>query len=222
MIPDNLHIPVPGVREKPLHGGERKSLSKRARYKLQIARKWDAGFSLTELVVALGVALVLAGIGLPTFLRAFHSYQLTNAANQVADILRLTRYEAIRLNTPVNCIIQTASDPTMTNLYSVLKNGTADPGQKSILLQSSGNIISGGMPAGLQTAANTGTLTLVAPSATVQFDARGAVVPTGQLTVFYLANTTTADPGFRAVILMPAGSIQIWTSDATGNWQQIR
>jgi len=30
------------------------------------------------------------------------------------------------------------------------------------------------------------------------------------------------EAGFRAVILMPAGAIQIWTSDTTGNWAQIR
>jgi prepilin-type N-terminal cleavage/methylation domain-containing protein len=196
---------------------------KKPSLKLRNFRKSDGGFSLTELVVALAVALILAGIGMPTFLRAYHSYQLTNAANQVADMLRLTRYEAIRWNTQVNCMIQTSpTDATMTNLYSVLQNGNPDPGQKSVVLQSWGNIVGTGVPGGLQAAANTGTLTSVAPNGSVQFDARGAVIPTGQLTVLYLTNTATGDQGFRAVILLPAGSIQIWTADATGNWQQFR
>jgi prepilin-type N-terminal cleavage/methylation domain-containing protein len=188
-------------------------------------RKREAGFSLTELVVALAVALILAGIGLPSFLRAYRSYQLTNAATQVADILRLTRYEAIRMNTQVNCVIQANGDTT--NVSTVVNNGTADPGQKSIVLLSAGNLVdAGGVPAtgALATAAHIGA-GVVNPSptsGTVQFDARGAVMPTGTVSVLYLANTTTADPGYRAVILLPAGSIQIWTSDGTGSWIEIR
>ena len=66
----------------------------------------EYGFSLTELVVALAVALILMAIGLPSFLRAYYSYQLTNSASQMADILRLSRYEAIRLNKQVNCQVR--------------------------------------------------------------------------------------------------------------------
>ena len=188
-------------------------------------RNRRTGFSLTELVVALAVALILAGIGLPSFLRAYRSYQLTNAAMQVADILRLTRYEAIRMNTQVNCVIQANSDTT--KVYTVVNNGTPDPGQKTIVLLSSGNLVdSGSVPAtsALTTAANVGS-SVANPSPSsgvVQFDARGAVIPTGTVSVLYLANTTTTDPGYRAVLLLPAGSIQIWTSDATGNWIEIR
>jgi hypothetical protein len=40
--------------------------------------------------------------------------------------------------------------------------------------------------------------------------------------VFYLANAGAPDAGFRAVLLMPAGSIQIWGGDSAGNWRQLR
>jgi prepilin-type N-terminal cleavage/methylation domain-containing protein len=223
--PDNVFIPVLGGAERPRAGAVYGySLRKKPSLNFRSVGKREAAFSLTELVVALAIALILAGIGLPSFLRAYHTYQLTNAAQQVADILRLTRYEAIRLNRTVNCVIQTSTyDSTMTNLWADLNNNNAiDPGEKQVLLQSSGNVIGSGMPGGLQAAATTGALTVVAPNNTVQFDARGAVVPTGQLTAMYLANTNTADPGYRAVLLLPAGSIQIWTSDGTGNWQEIR
>jgi type IV fimbrial biogenesis protein FimT len=191
--------------------------------------KREAAFSLTELVVALAIALILAGIGLPSFLRAYHTYQLTNAAQQVADILRLTRYEAIRLNTQVNCLIQTStSDSTMTNVWADSnRNNAIDPGEKTVLLQSFGNLVSAGAVSGasaLPAAANLG-VTPVNPSSTngsVSFDARGAVIPTGTVSVLYVANTNIPDPGYRAVILLPAGSIQIWTSDGSGNWQQLR
>jgi Tfp pilus assembly protein FimT len=158
-------------------------------------------------VVALAIALILAAIGLPSFLRAYRSYQLTNAANQVADILRMTRYEAIRLNKPVNCVIQDAGGG-LTNVWADSNgNNAIDPGEKTC---------------GLQAAAKTGTLTLMMPGMNVQFDARGSVVPTGQQSVAYLTNLQEVGPGFRAVVLMPAGSIEIWTSDGVGNWQQLR
>ena len=71
--------------------------------------KRHTGFSVTELLVALVVAMILLAMGLPAFLRAYRNYQLSNAATQVADILRLARYEAIRENTAVQCVIQPAA-----------------------------------------------------------------------------------------------------------------
>ena len=223
--PANLTTPSPGVpfERPPSYDGVRFRLSTKPSLTKRKERKREAGFSLTELVVALAVALILAGIGLPTFLRAYRSYQLTNAATQVADILRLTRYEAIRMNTQVNCVIQ--PNGATTNMYTVVNNGTPDPGQKRIVLLSSGNLVDpGSVPAtgALQSAAHIGAPANPLSSNLVQFDARGAVMPTGTVSALYLENTTTTDPGYRAVILLPAGSIQIWTSDATGNWIELR
>ena len=67
-----------------------------------------------------------------------------------------------------------------------------------------------------------------APSPTssgVWFDARGAVKPpsnTWTVDVFYLGSAVAPDAGYRAVLLMPAGSIEVWTSDTSGSWQQLR
>jgi len=190
------------------------------------------GFSLTELVVAVAVAMILMAVALPAFLRAYHSYELSGAANQVADILRLTRYEAIRLNKPIACIIQPAPDgPGMTDLWAD-SNGNAqmDPTEKMILLGNAGNLVgSGGVPntSGLITNA-VGAIATTAPPAggttSIWFDARGALTaPTNQnVNVFYLASSIAPEAGYRAVLLMPAGSIQVWTGDVTGNWQQLR
>jgi Tfp pilus assembly protein FimT len=189
-----------------------------------------SGFSLTELVVAMAVAMILMAISLPYFLRAYHSYQLSNAATQIADIVRLTRYEAIRLNKTVNCVIRPdTTDPTMTDALMTDVNGNPPNGVSSrmILLGPSGNLVDSGSVAGaasLPAAAALGATTPVAvPPAggTVQFDARGAVNP-GNVTVFYLNAPGSPDSGFRAVLLMPAGSIQIWSGDSAGNWLQMR
>jgi len=189
-----------------------------------------SGFSLTELVVAMAVAMILMAVGLPYFLRAYRSYQLSNAATQMADILRLTRYEAIRLNRIANCVVRPdAIDPTMTNASMTDVNGNAltGLGSRAVLLGSGGNLVNAGSVPGassLPAAAALGatTPTAVSPSgSTVQFDARGAVT-TGNVTVVYLNAPGSPESGYRAVLLMPAGSIQIWTGDSSGNWQQMR
>jgi prepilin-type N-terminal cleavage/methylation domain-containing protein len=201
---------------------------KRRMFDAQSASRGEYGFSLTELLVTLGVALILMAIGLPAFLRAYHSYQLTNAASQMADILRLSRYEAIRLNRPGNCQIQQAytGDPTLTLVWADSnQNSQLDTGEKMVLLGPTGNLVAGSVPgaSAMLSQAVSGTVPVTpAPTGTlVTFDARGAVTPPN-VNVFYLSSTVAPDAGFRAIILMPAGSIQIWRADATGYWQQVR
>jgi Tfp pilus assembly protein FimT len=187
-----------------------------------------SGFSLTELVVAMAVAMILMAVSLPYFLRAYRFYQLSNAATQTADIVRLTRYEAIRLNKTVNCVIRPDStDPTMTDASMTDRFGNPLTGISSrlVLLGPSGNLVdSGSVPGSLPAAAALGATTPVAvppTGGTLQFDARGALT-SGNITVFYLNAPSSPASGFRAVLLMPAGSIQIWSSDTAGNWQQMR
>jgi prepilin-type N-terminal cleavage/methylation domain-containing protein len=202
------------------------------------SKKWEwqkkckgaKGFSLTELVVTMAVALVLIAVGMPSFLRAYHSYQLTNSASQLADILRLTRYEAIQhnVNTPENSVLKPdAGDPTITDAFADANgNNNPDPTEKMILLGSGGNVVSGGgIPgtAGMLGAAKVTSAPIVAtPGAfSVAFDSRGALT-SGNVTVFYLASGLAPEAGYRAVILLPAGSIQIWSGDVNGNWGQLR
>jgi prepilin-type N-terminal cleavage/methylation domain-containing protein len=202
----------------------------------KIRSQWKSrrfsGFSLTELVVALAVGLILMAVATPSFLRAYHSYQLNAAATQVADILRLTRYEAIRLNKQVNCVVQPDStDPTLTRAFMTDKSGNPLSGisARVIMLNNSGNLVAAGSVPGatvLPTTANLGaTVPVSVPpaGATIPFDARGSLM-SGNVDVFYLSSPNAPDAGFRAVLMMPAGSIQIWTADTTssGNWQQLR
>jgi len=198
---------------------------------LKRSMKRQRGFSLTELIVALLVAMVLLAIGLPAFLRAYRAYELSNAATQVSNILRLTRYEAIRQNTQVQCIVRASgSIPGTTTMWvdsATPPNGILDPSEKMVLLDASGNLTDGGSVPGTTglLAAAVGSLATYAPSPTasgVWFDARGAVKPPSAVIVYYLSSTVAPDAGYRAVLLMPAGSIGIWTADTSGNWQQLR
>ncbi len=199
-------------------------------------RKWQrrgkraTGFSLTELVVAMAVALVLIGIGMPSFLKAYHAYQLSNAASQLSDILRLTRYDAIRHNVRITefCVMKPdAADPTITDVFADANgDGNPSPLEKIVLLNNGGNVVDpGGVPgaAALLPAANITSVPIVATPGNFQvgFDSRGAVI-TSKVTIFYMASGLAADAGYRAVLLMPAGSIQVWTGDGAGNWSQLR
>jgi len=195
-----------------------------------MAKRGVVGFSLIELVVAMAVAVILMAIGLPIFLRAYRIYELNSAARQMADILRLARYEAIRLNTPVNCVIQaTGSTPPTTNVWVDSNNdGNLDPTEKMILLGSGGNLLDAGSVPGtssLLAAAISSALHREPPptSSSVAFDARGATYnPLLTVNVFYLSSAVAPEAGYRAVLLMPAGAIQVWTADQTGNWQELR
>ena len=190
----------------------------------------QSGFSLTELVVAMAVGLILMGMAVPYFLRAYHWYQLSHAATEVADIVRLTRYEAIRRNRPLRCVFRPdavapgVTDGSMTDTSGAALTGVA---ALTILLGSSGNLVDAGSVTGaaaLPTAANLGpTAPASVPPAgmTLQFDARGALT-SGNVTVFYLQSTAAPDAGYRAVILTPSGSMQIWAADSAGNWRQLR
>jgi len=194
------------------------------------AASGESGFSLLELVVALVVALILMAVAVPYFLRAYHFYQLSHAATQVADIVRLTRYEAIRRNKPLRCVFQPdaqnpgETDASMTDTSGAALSGVAASG---ILLGSGGNLVDAGSVTGagaLPAAANLGPTapaSVPASGVTLQFDARGALT-TGNVTVFYLQNALAPDAGYRAVLLTPSGSLEIWTADSTGNWRQLR
>ncbi|MFI5059528.1 MAG: Tfp pilus assembly protein FimT/FimU [Candidatus Acidiferrales bacterium] len=187
------------------------------------------GFSLIEVVIALAVILILSAIALPAFVSAYRTYQLTDAATQFAGLLKFTRFEAIRLNTNVNCLIQqTASVPPVTNMWAdslpTPQDGVEDPSEKQLLFSGIVNLVpAAAVPnaAGLATAAGVPALATVPLAAgVITFDRRGAVNP-AQVYAFYLINLNDTSVGARAVILLPSGSIQLWKADSLGNWVSL-
>jgi Tfp pilus assembly protein FimT len=184
---------------------------------------------LLELLVVVGIAMVLLAIGVPAFLRMLHSIQLTDAATQVGNILRQARYAAISQNKSIRCIFQPSStNPGMTVFWVDANwNGAPDPTEQMILLTGGGNLVD---PAsvpntpGLITQAavgSAGTIPQVPGGGTIAFDGRGAVTSL-KVNIFYLANANAPEVGFCAVLLMPTGSLQIWSADTSGNWTAMR
>src|SRR5947209_5914146 len=180
------------------------------------------GFSMIELVVVLVVILITSAITAPSFMRAYQYYQVSNAATSMANVIKYTRYEAIRRNTPINCVIGPAPVGTIAWTDSN-GNGVADNVEQQLTFTTTVTLLApGNVPnlAGLILAANLGPLVpLSNTNAIVQFDQRGAVnpPPAGAL-VSFVGNTLVPGAGYRAIILLPSGSMQLWKADANGTW----
>jgi type IV fimbrial biogenesis protein FimT len=59
------------------------------------------GFTLIELMITIAVAIILAGIGLPSFRAMIASERMSNESFDVVAMLTLTRSEAIKRNATV-------------------------------------------------------------------------------------------------------------------------
>jgi len=184
-------------------------------------RTRSSGFTILELLIVVAMAMIIAGIAIPYTLSAYRTYELNSAASQVASILKFTRMEAIRLNKPVPCREQAVANGTQ--IWSDDNNDNiAQPTEQQILLTSSGDLVAlASVPNNAQIAAALGIANLTAPGNSITFDQRGAVVNPAGVYAICLHNTATTAPGYRAVILLPSGAIQLWSADSAGNWNRV-
>lgn len=181
------------------------------------------GFTMLELVVVVAVIMVVTAVSMPSFLRAVRIYRLNDAATQVAGVLKFTRYEAIRLNVPaVNPErARTLVAAAGTYVYTDSNNSNSVQNtEKQVLFSGTVNLVAAGLPpGGLAAAVGVAGLTTVpVTGGLISFDHRGALTPAA-VNVLYIGNVAFPDLGYRAVVLLPSGSVQVWTS-ASGNWQQ--
>jgi hypothetical protein len=184
---------------------------------------------MIELAVSMTILLILSAMAIPSLLQSFRTYQLNNGAARVSDMLKFTRYEAVRQNRPISFLMQPSGNGWLVGTDSN-RNGNIDPTDKQALINGFVTLVTAGMPppAAITASLNVGALTATpANPGPLQFDARGAVRVNGTLTgniyVFYVGAAPPNNPGdfgFRAVILLPTGATQIWTATAAGPWQR--
>jgi type IV fimbrial biogenesis protein FimT len=182
---------------------------------------------MVELAVSMTVLLILTAIAIPSLMYSFRTYQLNDAATRVSDMLKFTRYEAVRRNTQVQFFMQTGPSGWVVGTDSN-GNGTIDPGETQQVITSFATILTSAPTPTTAITTKLGTLTTMSSSGSaITFDARGAVrlskgggVSTS-VYVFYIGSTTDPEFGYRAVILVPSGNIQIWTAPAGGPWQLV-
>ena len=188
-------------------------------------RSRSGGFSMVELAVSLTVLLILTAIAIPTLMRSFRTYQLNDAAARLSDMLKFTRFEAVRRNRQV-CFLTQQSGYTWTLGTDSTCLGTFDTNGKQQLINGVVTLLpSGAPPSPTSILAKLGTTSTLDSSrsgaaGSLRFDSRGAVSPLAAY-VFYLGSATNPEFGYRAVILLPSGATQIWTAPNGGTWQRI-
>jgi hypothetical protein len=104
-------------------------------------------------------------------------------------------------------------------------NGTLDSTEKQVIIAGFVTLLPSGAPPPstsiTATLGGSGTLTTKSGAVgAVTFDARGAVSPLA-VDVWYLGSASNPEFGYRAVVLLPSGAVQIWTAPAGGTWQRI-
>ena len=178
------------------------------------------GYSVVELLVSMAIISTLSAIAVPSLMRTYRSYQMDDAASQVASQLKFTRYEAIRRNNVMTCVDKTQNG-YLTMFTDYNNSGTVQGTEKQIVFSGSATLVDAASVPGsgsLAAVVGTGiTLTTMSPTnGTITFDGRGAKSTAG-VTVYWVGN---ANYGWRAVTVMPSGSVQVW-SYATGTWTQV-
>ena len=193
-------------------------------------RSGIAGFSIVELVVSLSVMLILTGLAIPTLMRSLRTYQLNDAATRLSAMLKFTRFEAVRRNTQVNFLMQASGTGYLVGTDSN-NDGTLQATEKQELIAGFATLLPSGVappPTAITNALGGAALATKSGAAgTITFDPRGAIRTailggvSGSTYVFYIGSSNDPEFGFRAVILLPSGSTQIWTAPNGGPWQQV-
>lgn len=72
--------------------------------------KEDAGFTVVELLVVIGIVAVLAAVTIPGFLAFIPNYRLTGAAQELHGDIQMAKLRAIKNGVVVSISINTATD----------------------------------------------------------------------------------------------------------------
>jgi Tfp pilus assembly protein FimT len=83
---------------------------------LIVKRCTTAGYSLLQVVVALAVSFILAGISTPVFMRALNAYRFSSAVSAVTGAITSTRFQAIMHGCPYQLVL--TSLPMTYQVYS--------------------------------------------------------------------------------------------------------
>jgi Tfp pilus assembly protein FimT len=183
---------------------------------------------MVELAVSLSVALILTAVAIPSIMRSLRTYQLNDAAARLSDMLKFTRFEAVRRNKQINFLMQAGVDGWIVGTDSD-DNGSVDATERQQLIAGFAALLPSGVtpsPTAISAALGGASLTTKSGSnGSITFDARGAIrvggVVSTNVFIFYLGSASDPQFGYRAVVLLPTGSTQVWTAPAGGTWQQI-
>jgi prepilin-type N-terminal cleavage/methylation domain-containing protein len=178
-----------------------------------------AGYSLVEMMVTLAVGLILVSVALPTMISAIQSYRLNSTSQQIANLMELTRYTAIRRNTVET--LQMAVINGSTIFYIDLNgNGTLDPNEPMFILPSD-MLLANNQPL-TPGPASLGFSPTQPFTSQISFDYRGTVNYSGggPVAAYFLplAFVNQAQYGSRAITVTPMGQTKVWKTVGNGTW----
>jgi len=201
----------------------------RSATRLRTRRSHIGGFSMVELAVSLTILMILSAIAIPSLMHSLRTYQLNDAAGRLSDMLKFTRFEAVRRNRAVPFQLQQFGNDWVA-WADPDNDANLEPIEKQVRISGFVTLLpAGGGPPAPTAITNTnavGALTATpANPGPLQFDARGAVRVNNTLTsnvyVFYVGGAANPDEyGYRAVILLPSGATQIWSAPAGRPWKR--
>ena len=202
-------------------------MSNRGRQKaISVKQRGANGFSAIELVVAMAVVLIITGVAMPSITSNLRVYQLNSTAGMVADQLKSSRFDAIRRNTTQTCVIEPSgngyrmwTDAKATGAW--VNTDKTTPLTGSATLVPVGNIPISGQMASAIGVTGTTAISGIAGQVTLTFDTRGAVAGNNQVNVLYIGYPNKPNWGYRAVVILPSGSVQVWSPNGNGSWSQV-
>lgn len=176
----------------------------------------QSGFTLTELMITLAIAVVLTVIAIPSFKSIIYSNKLTATANDMVAALNSARLEAVKRNATTQFCSNSATVNTTTDNL-----GTAC------------GVQTGAVYVWPAASASTAAILVLAPTsgivfpmqvsgnvAALRFNGQGLAQGVGSSTLLYAGTvaticTTSISSNNRRVITMTAGSILTTTSPSS-------
>jgi type II secretory pathway pseudopilin PulG len=159
-------------------------------------------------------------VALPTMVGAIQSYRLNSASQQLASLIELTRYTAIRRNAAVMSLqMKTTGDGTY---FFVDLNGDTNPDANDpmMILPSDMKLAASQCPQPDSSIPGMAATQNFADHVT--FDYRGTVnfPPGGQLRTYFLTlgYTNQVQYGCRAITVTPMGQTKVLKAPDNGNW----
>ncbi|HLZ90191.1 MAG TPA: GspH/FimT family pseudopilin [Candidatus Acidoferrum sp.] len=185
----------------------------------QRRRAKSAGYSMVEMMMTLAIGLILVSVALPTLIGAVQAYRLNSATQQVASLVELARYTAIRRNAVVS-VLKTVQSGNTIFYIDTNGNSVLDANEPMVMLPSDMQLANG-QP--LTPSASTIGLSPTQDFSTqMTFDYRGTVNFSGggPVAAYFLAlgYVSQAQYGCRAITVTPMGQAKMWKAPPGGPW----
>jgi Tfp pilus assembly protein FimT len=171
------------------------------------------------MMMTLAIGLILVSVALPTMVGAIQSYRLNGVSQQVASLVELTRYTAIRHNM-VTSLQKTVQNGNTVLYVDLNGNGKLDVNEPLIMLPGDMQIANG--QTGTPKPNTIGLNPIQDFNDKITFDYRGTLNYNAGLApnamFLALGYTNQLQYGCRAITVTPMGQMKMWKSLSDGTW----